>query len=334
MKQNAITVMIPTYNREKCLLKVLECLKNQTCQDFEIVISDNCSDYDVKSSIEKYEIFFGDRLHLIVRNTNVGSTVNINGVFTLANTKWGWLLGDDDFPLPNAVETIYSYLRDDIGALHFSLYDLSDYFTDYIDLNDLPSFVDLFWQMSNGPKEIVNLQGDLIFMSNKVYNLDIIRQYLFQQNTYGYTRVPQIISILIMLDCKKGTFRIVDRNLVSVSDTSNQSWKMTNIALGTSTFSHVPFHLSGEERKKLNLIVMFKYTHVLRYRLQGEISRYNIGLIYDGIFKRNLRIKDRIVFNLMMRINPSGIIAKQIVNYKNKRIKLPKSREKENIQRQ
>lgn len=34
-----ITVMIPTYNRKDCLLKLLGCLKRQTCQEFDVVIS-------------------------------------------------------------------------------------------------------------------------------------------------------------------------------------------------------------------------------------------------------------------------------------------------------
>lgn len=324
-EHDQITVMIPTYNRKECLLKLLECLRKQTCQDFRVVVSDNHSNYDVREAVKKYIDFFGPRLELMIREDNVGSTVNINGVFTMVKTKWGWLMGDDDFPLPDAVEKIYSYLSDEVGALHFSLYDMGAFIEDYVDLKDLPSFIRLFWEMSNGSKEIVNLQGDLIFMSNKVYNLDVTKQYLFQQNTYGYTRVPQMITILTMLDKKTGFFRVVNENLVTVSDTSNQSWRMTNIALGMSTFTHVPFNVSEADRKKLNLIIMFKYAHVLRYRLQGEISRYNIGVIYDGIYKRSLGWKDRLIFNVIMRIDPEGIIAKNIVEFKNKRIRLPKS---------
>lgn len=321
-----ITVMIPTYNRRECLLKLLECLRKQTCQDFRIVISDNNSNYDVREAVKKYSDFFGSRMDLMIRDNNVGSTVNINGVFAMAKTKWGWLMGDDDFPLPNAVEKIYSYLSDEVGALHFSLYDMGAFIDDYVDMEDLSSFIELFWKMSNGPKEIVNLQGDLIFMSNKVYNLDVTKQYLFQQNTYGYTRVPQMVTILTMLDKKSGIFRVVNENVVNVSDTSNQSWRMSNIALGMSTFTHVPFGVTEADRKKLNLIIMFKYSHVLRYRLQGEISRYNIGIIYDGIYKRSLGMKDRLVFNVIMRIDPDGVIAKAIVKFKNKRIRLPKSK--------
>ncbi len=324
---NMITVMIPTYNRKDSLLKLLGCLKAQTCQEFFVVISDNHSNYDVSQALGEYKDFFKGRLKLVIRNANVGSTVNINGVFELAQTKWGWLMGDDDFPMPDAVERIYKMLDDDVGALHFSLYDLGEFIDDHADISSLNEFIDLFWQMSNGKKEIVNLQGDIIFMSNKVYNLDIMRNYLFVQNNYGYTKMPQMISILSLLNKKEAKFRVVNSNLVTISDTSNQSWRMTNIALGMTTFSHIKYDIDRKQRKKLNLIMMFKYTHVLRYRLQGEISRYDIGLIYDGIFKRSLVLKDRIIFNFMMRINPNGIISKSIVKYKNRHIRLPKARE-------
>ena len=58
-------------------------------------------------------------------------------------------------------------------------------------------------------------------------------------------------------------------------------------------------------------------------------SRYNIGLIYDGIYKRSLGFKDRLIFNVLMRLNPSGPIAARIVGYKNKRIRLPQSKPQE-----
>ena len=323
-EQNILTVMIPTYNRKECLLKLLECLKNQTCQKFDILISDNCSDYDVREVICDYIEFFGERIEICVKNVNEGAITNINSVFSLTKTKWGWLLGDDDFPVADAVETIYSYLDDEAAAIHFSLYDLSKFIDKSTVISDLDQFIDLYWRMSNGKDEVVNLQGDLIFISTKVFNLDVFREFVGVQNTYGYTRVPPVVGILKMLDQKKGRLRIVQKRLVEISNTDNQSWKMTNVALGMTSFSHIDFNITPSQKKKLNLIVMFKYSHVLRYRLQGEITRYNIGLIYDGIYKRSLGFKDRMIFKIIMRLNPHGFIAKKIVAQKNKSIRIPK----------
>ena len=215
-------------------------------------------------------------------------------------------------------------MDDKAAVIHFSIYDLSKFIDKSTIISDLDNFIDIFWKMTNGKNEVVNLQGDLIFMSNKIFDLNVIRELLYIQNMYGYTRAAPVVTILKMLEQKKGMLRIVQKRLVEISDTNNQSWKMTNIALGMTTFSHIDFNITPAQKKKLNLIVMFKYSHVLRYRLQGEISRYNIGLIYDGIYKRSLGFRDRMIFKIIMRLNPHGFVAQKIVARKNKNIRIPK----------
>jgi len=319
MKQeyNQITVMIPTYNRKEPLLRLLKKLKEQTCQNFLIVISDNCSDYDVEAAICEYQSFFGSRLRLVRRTLNVGSSVNVNGTLSLVNTKWGWMLGDDDEPKPKAIETIYSYLDDNVGALHFSVYDLSRFISDKRDIHSLPEFVDLYGTMTFGHQQVYNAQGDLIFLSNKVLNFEVISQYYEQQNYYCYVKVTVLIAILFMLD-QCGTFRVVNHNLIERIDGENQHWQSSRIFLGTSTFSHIRFNLTERQRKRLNLIVMFRYTHVLRKYLIGEISSSEIRLIYDGIFKRSLSLMDRLIFRGMLLVKPKGILAKTIIRLKDR----------------
>ena len=166
-------------------------------------------------------------------------------------------------------------------------------------------------------------------LENRAYFFESFSYFNFGAAIDGIAAYCNSGEINFRLEDKRGAFRVVEQKLFTISDTSNQSWEMTNIALGMTTFSHIPFRVTPEQRKKLNLIVMFKYSHVLRYRLQGEISRYNIGLIYDGIYKRSLGLKDRLIFNVLMRLNPSGPIAARIVGYKNKRIRLPQSKPQE-----
>ena len=49
---NDLTILIPTYNRKERLKQTLECLQNQTKQDYIIVIVDNCSSYCVKNLVD------------------------------------------------------------------------------------------------------------------------------------------------------------------------------------------------------------------------------------------------------------------------------------------
>ena len=53
MNMYDLTVLIPTYNRKERLTQTLDCLSKQTNRSFQIVITDNCSDYDVNELIQQ-----------------------------------------------------------------------------------------------------------------------------------------------------------------------------------------------------------------------------------------------------------------------------------------
>jgi hypothetical protein len=46
----------------------------------------------------------------LVRNKfNIGANANILRCLELVRNPWVWILGDDDLPLPNAIETILEH---------------------------------------------------------------------------------------------------------------------------------------------------------------------------------------------------------------------------------
>lgn len=311
-----LTIIIPSYNRKKELLRLMDRLKEQTNQYFNIVVSDNHSSmYDVYDVLKDYTDFFKERLSIYKNNLNIGASPNICNSFMYINTKWAWLLGDDDIPSKCAIEKILEYLDDKLCAIHFSLYNLDDFMNSYKDIMNLHEFINFYNEMSYGKKKIKNCQGDLICMSEIVYNWDICKQYYEKQNFYSYTKVSQILPFLLSLNYKKGIYRIVNEKIIDV-DEQNQHWKMGKIMLGMTTFSHIEFDLSKKERKDLNLLVVFKYPNVLRYFLNGQIKKEDILKIYDGIYKHSLPLKDRIIYNSILIIKPNSLIAKKIIKYK------------------
>jgi glycosyltransferase involved in cell wall biosynthesis len=66
-----VTVVIPLYNREDTIGRALISVINQTYQDIEIIIVDDCSD---DRSVEIVESFNDSRLHIIKLNSNVGAS--------------------------------------------------------------------------------------------------------------------------------------------------------------------------------------------------------------------------------------------------------------------
>jgi hypothetical protein len=102
-----LTIAIPTYNRREELLRTVAALIPGLDRRVRVVIIDNHSDYVVKEAVcgaFAAEITAGFSFY---RNrANLGSGPNVLRCFETAETEWVWILGDDDFPLPDAIATV------------------------------------------------------------------------------------------------------------------------------------------------------------------------------------------------------------------------------------
>lgn len=104
-----ISVVIPLYNRkqyaEDCIFSAL----NQTFQDFEIVIRDDCSADGVFELVEKNfssEISSG-KIRLLRNSKNIGETATVKKLFEDARGKYITILHNDDLYLPHALQHLY-----------------------------------------------------------------------------------------------------------------------------------------------------------------------------------------------------------------------------------
>lgn len=89
-----VTIGIPTYNRadgflSSCLASAL----NQTYQNIEIIVSDNCSTDDTGSLMQNYT---DERLRYIRHPDNIGAVNNFNFCLREAKGSYFLLLHDDD----------------------------------------------------------------------------------------------------------------------------------------------------------------------------------------------------------------------------------------------
>ncbi|MBD2665789.1 hypothetical protein B6N60_02296 [Richelia sinica FACHB-800] len=95
-----LTISIPTFNRASFLDKQLtwlaEAIKGYE-HECEIFISDNCSTDNTQEIITKWQPNFNQTTFKSHRNkTNIGVMPNIAHCFQSANTKYVWVIGDDD----------------------------------------------------------------------------------------------------------------------------------------------------------------------------------------------------------------------------------------------
>ena len=108
-----LTVCIPTYNRAKFLSRCLDSLRIQTCREFRIVISDNASQDDTESIVERSFSTDGELVVYYRQNENIGPIANLHFLVQKTTTPWVLFLSDDDYMSDsNAIARIVSTLPD------------------------------------------------------------------------------------------------------------------------------------------------------------------------------------------------------------------------------
>ncbi|MEA2685405.1 MAG: hypothetical protein QOE93_600 [Actinomycetota bacterium] len=91
-----VTVGIPTYNRERGLVRAVESVLAQTHDPIDVVICDNASTDGTAEACADLAARH-PRIRYVRQDRNVGVTANFNRVFAEARTPYFMWLGDDDW---------------------------------------------------------------------------------------------------------------------------------------------------------------------------------------------------------------------------------------------
>jgi glycosyltransferase involved in cell wall biosynthesis len=106
-----VSVIVPNYNHASFLQQRIESILNQTYQDFEVIILDDCSTDNSREIIEGY------RIHpkvskIIYNNVNSGNTfVQWNKGIEQAKGEWIWIAESDDWCELNFLNTIFNKIQ-------------------------------------------------------------------------------------------------------------------------------------------------------------------------------------------------------------------------------
>jgi|GEM_PF-5570676 len=93
MKQPFFSVVIPTYNRPTDLRHALLSVLWQTCDSYEIIVSDNSQNSASRNICLKLK---NNKIHYFQNQSNIGFTRNLYETFNKARGKYIFILGDDD----------------------------------------------------------------------------------------------------------------------------------------------------------------------------------------------------------------------------------------------
>lgn len=191
--EKKLTVVITTYNRKEELVRQLHSLELQGHFDkYEVVVSDNHSDYNVKEWLDDHlSSDFMKIVSIKVWEVNVGHELNATFSFLLPQTEWMWLLSDDDITEPNSLDIILSDIdnknNQNVSWIKYSITGFKPNRECYLN-----NVTDIFNYYSNEKK----YAGEWIFMSNNVYRLSCLKKYLSSVLIYSdNVQEPEVLAL-------------------------------------------------------------------------------------------------------------------------------------------
>ena len=188
-----VSVIIPNYNHYSFLKQRIESVLNQTFQDIEVIILDDCSTDNSKEIIEHY------RNHpkvssIIYNDTNSGSTFRQwKKGLELANGLYIWIAESDDYCTENFLENAVKKLSTDLNneiyfCQSFVCNEKNEIVGDLHVHTDLVTYYDWYNEFETGGKQfiekalltrnvIANASAVIFKRENGIINIDKILNY-------------------------------------------------------------------------------------------------------------------------------------------------------------
>ena len=98
-----VSIITPTWNCAAFICETIRSIQAQTYQNWELIISDDCSTDNTKKVIEPY-LQEDKRIKYICNEKNSGAAITRNNALNRATGKWIAFLDSDDLWLPHKLE--------------------------------------------------------------------------------------------------------------------------------------------------------------------------------------------------------------------------------------
>lgn len=294
---DGLTLVIPTYNRKNQLLNTLKSL--ELLNDAKIIISDNHSNYSIENEILPFlPGVFRQRISVFHRKYNIGGDLNIAGAFQLCETKWLWILGDDDKLNPSKINDVYKYIEEFKNSNVIWL-TICDNINENIQMKSVQELIDVLGNNKNN--------GDFIFCSNKIFNLPKIQKYIEPIFPKAYTCITQCIPIILSLINGELVQIVTHSNIVQHGGFQGGiTWNFENVILGMRTLMDSEFGLQRDIHYQLVGQIVFKYEDIILYLYHNPEKsidyHYFFNTVYNDLYKYTLHGPNKLLCWLLFRM--------------------------------
>jgi glycosyltransferase involved in cell wall biosynthesis len=103
-----VSVIVPAYNAHDTLARCLGSLVNQTLQEIEVIVVNDCSKDDTWEIMKRCKKQFPDKVEIINSEVNRGPGGARNQALEVATGEYIGLVDSDDYVVPNMYELLYS----------------------------------------------------------------------------------------------------------------------------------------------------------------------------------------------------------------------------------
>lgn len=254
--QPLVTVYIPTYNRLELLQRAVKSVQNQTYQNLEIIIVDDCS----TDGTQKYlaQLAKEDkRVRYFIKEKNSGACVSRNIAIENAIGEFITGLDDDDYFLPNRlIEFVKNWDESVAGLCSYS----------YIKKSPDKMITNKRFALKN------NISADDLLKANHVGN-QVFTKTNYMKHILGFDqnmKVWQDLECWYRLLKKYGNVKRVSKNLYVV-DVSHPHERISNKKIEKVIESYEFFC----EKHKLNPTQMKDlYVNILSYTYMKNFGLY------------------------------------------------------------
>lgn len=305
IKENELTIAIPTYNRKDDIIRLLKGIEQLDYQRLkEIIISDNHSSYNIESVLkENFSVDFLRYCRIIINPVNIGGPGNIKNQLLYCRSKWLWMIGDDDEVLPEALDIIFNDINNDTDCAFFR-YSINireredDEIVSVVEENRKMCSLDDFMEYY---EEKQRNKGNMVFMSNNIYNMELLAPYINYAFTYN-TSITQLIPFFMGLDDGKIYGRYRDKKIVQFDgQKEGTTWSYIRVMGAVSTINQIPFKsLNKKQFKRFLKVINFVNLRQFMFWClthKEKIPRIDMVIqIYRNFYRYCSTVKDFIIY--------------------------------------
>ena len=125
MEELLVSIITPTYNCASYIAETIESVQNQTYQNWEMIIVDDCSQDNTSDIVHSY-LLKDSRIKYERLSENHGAAFARNKAMCIASGAYMAFLDSDDLWLPNKLKTQIEYMQTNQCAITCTKYECID----------------------------------------------------------------------------------------------------------------------------------------------------------------------------------------------------------------